>query len=144
WKPTSGTRLAMQRMGGRRLVFRHGHLTVRTTPPPIVGRGFPPPFGRRPASSGSPSPESVLIPQHIATNDVEVFVTVDAIRDLSDPDVGAPSAVDDDGRSDQTFVVQAEMTRDGEARSAFAAGRDIYATTAPILVECMERVLRDG
>jgi hypothetical protein len=83
----------------------------------------------------------VLIPRHIATADVEVFMTVDAIRDLRDPDVRGPIAVDDRGRSSQTFAVHAEVTHDGAARSALATGRDIYATTAPVIVECMERVL---
>ena len=84
----------------------------------------------------------MLIPRHIATPDVDVFMTVDAIRDLRDPDVGGPTAVDGSGRSGQTFVVHAEATLDGETRKRLANGRDIYATTAPILIECMERVLR--
>jgi short subunit dehydrogenase-like uncharacterized protein len=141
WKPTSGTRRAMQAMNGKRLVFRHGHLTIHSTAPPIVERVFPPPFGPRSMIGEYPSPESVLIPQHIATPDVDVFMTVDAIRDLREPDGRGPASVDDHGRSGQTFAVQAQATRDGETRSALATGCDIYATTAPVLVECMERVL---
>ena len=53
WHPTSGTRLAMQRMGDGRLVFRHGQLAVRTTPPPVVEREFPPPFGSRSTSAST-------------------------------------------------------------------------------------------
>ncbi len=128
-------------MGAGRLVFRDGQLTVRTTPPPVVERVFPSPVGRRSTVGEYPSPESVLIPQHIATPDVEVFMAVEAIRDLRDPAAGSPIAVDDHGRSAQTFMVQAEVVGGGETRRAVAEGRDIYATTAPILVESMERVL---
>ena len=39
-------------------------------------------------------------------------------------------------------MVHAEAVHDGETRAAFAEGQDIYATTAPVLVECMERILR--
>jgi short subunit dehydrogenase-like uncharacterized protein len=142
WRPTPGTRAAMQQMGGRRLVFSDGQLTVRTSPPPMVERTFPPPLGSRSTIGEYPSPESVLIPRHVATPAVDVFMTVEAIRDLRDPDVSGPAAVDDSGRSDQTFAVHAEVVLDGVTRRATATGRDIYATTAPILVECMERVLR--
>jgi hypothetical protein len=141
WKPTIGSRLAMQRMVDGRLVFRDGNLTRLTTPPPIVEQVFPAPIGPRATIGDYPSPESVLIPQHLATRDVEVFTTVEAIRDLRDPASGGPIAIDDRGRSAQTFMVHAEVVRDGEIRNAWAEGRDIYATTAPILVECMERVL---
>ena len=39
-------------------------------------------------------------------------------------------------------MVHAEVERDGASRHASATGTDIDATTAPVLVECMERVLR--
>jgi short subunit dehydrogenase-like uncharacterized protein len=141
WKPTPGTRRAMQQMGAGRLVFRNGQLTVRTTPPPVSEWVFPQPVGPRATIGEYPSPETVLIPRHIATPDVDVFMAVDAIRDLRDPDVGRPIAVDDDGRSAQRFMVVADVVHDGAARRVVAEGRDIYATTAPILVECMERIL---
>ena len=145
WKATAGTRAAAQRMAGGRLVFQHGQLTVRTTPPPLVERVFPAPVGPRSTIGEYPSPESVLIPRHVATHAVAIFMTVEAIRDLRDPEATAPTAGDDHVRSEQRFMVHAEAERDGQTRHASATGTDIYATTAPILVECMERVLHaDG
>ena len=77
----------------------------------------------------------------LATPNVEIFMTVDAIRDMREGDSRGPIAIDDRGRSGQTFAVRADATRDGAVRRALATGRDIYAITAPIVVECMERVL---
>src|SRR5262245_42254847 len=141
WRPTIGSRLVMPRMVDGRVVFRNGKLDRLTTAPPIGERVFPAPIGPRATIGDYPSPESVLIPQHLAIRDVEVFTTVEAIRDLRNPDCGSPIAVDDQGRSAQTFMVHAEAVRDGETRTVWAEGRDIYATTAPILVESMERGL---
>lgn len=58
-------------------------------------------------------------------------------------DTSGPEAADESGRSSQTFMVQAVSRRAGEERRATAHGRDIYAITAPIVVEATERIL-DG
>ena len=50
-------------------------------------------------------------------------------------------AVDALGRSDQTFVVDVLVRADGVERRATAAGQDIYAVTAPLAVEAVERIL---
>ncbi|MGJ6962127.1 hypothetical protein ACSDR0_09470 [Streptosporangium sp. G11] len=51
--------------------------------------------------------------------------------------------MDADGRSAQTFLVDVVARRAGEQRRATASGRDIYAVTAPIVVEAAVRIL-DG
>lgn len=52
-----------------------------------------------------------------------------------------PTAADESGRSDQAFLVDV-VVRSGEAeRRATAGGRDIYAVTAPLVAEALERVL---
>jgi hypothetical protein len=60
---------------------------------------------------------------------------------LSDPDVSPPSASDESGRSSQTFLVEVVARSRGEERRAVARGRDIYAITAPIVVEATQRVV---
>jgi hypothetical protein len=49
--------------------------------------------------------------------------------------------VADDGRSDQTFLVDAVVRSGGTERRAVARGRDIYAVTAPLAVEAVHRIL---
>jgi hypothetical protein len=45
------------------------------------------------------------------------------------------------GRSAQEFLMEVEVRKGSEERCAIAAGRDIYAVTAPIVVEAAERIL---
>jgi hypothetical protein len=47
------------------------------------------------------------------------------------------------GRSGQRFVVDVAVRRSSEQRRLAASGRDIYAVTAPLLVEGVTRLL-DG
>jgi len=68
-------------------------------------------------------------------------MTVAAVKDLSDPDLSPPAAIDESGRSSQTFLVEVVARRGSEERRAVARGRDIYAITAPIVVEATQRVL---
>lgn len=68
-------------------------------------------------------------------------MTVEAARDLSDPDTPAPVATDELGRSAQTFLVDVVVRSGGSERRAVARGRDIYAVTAPLVVEAVDRIL---
>ncbi len=52
-------------------------------------------------------------------------------------------AADDSGRSAQRFAVEVRVRRGGAIRRAVARGRDIYAVTAPLLAEALERTV-DG
>lgn len=68
-------------------------------------------------------------------------MTVSAVRDLSGSDPSPPVAVDESGRSSQTFLVDVVVRSGTTERRAHAAGRDIYAISAPLVVEATERVL---
>jgi hypothetical protein len=52
-----------------------------------------------------------------------------------------PTRDDAMGRSRQHFLVEAVARRDGLQRRAIARGRDIYALTAPLVVEAAERII---
>jgi hypothetical protein len=65
------------------------------------------------------------------------------LRDLRDPATPSPVAADDSGRSAQRFIVDVRVRRGHRACRAIASGRDIYAVTAPLLVEALQRIL-DG
>jgi hypothetical protein len=66
------------------------------------------------------------------------------LADLHDPAVPSPTAADETGRSAQQFLMDVVVRRGAEKRHAMAAGRDIYATTAPLVVEAAERILTGG
>jgi hypothetical protein len=65
------------------------------------------------------------------------------LRDLRDATTPPPAAVDESGRSAQTFLVDVVVRKGSKVRRAIVQGRDIYAFTAPLVVEAVERIL-DG
>ena len=66
------------------------------------------------------------------------------LRDLRDPATPEPVATDAQGRSDQTFFIEATVRNGRQERRASLHGRDIYAITAPIVVEAAERVCQEA
>jgi len=145
WKPTAGTRAtaqtSKQRRSGRRLVFANQRLELRTDAAPIAEWTFPPPIGRQTVVAEFTTADSVTIPRHLATAELRSYMTLAPLQDLADPDTPPPVAIDDTGRSSQTFLVEAVVRRAGAERRAVARGRDIYAITAPLVVEALQRVV---
>jgi hypothetical protein len=140
WKPTPGTRLTGQRNTGRRFVFSNNKLEFVADPPPKRMWEFPPPIGAQEVVSLCLS-EIITISRHLLAPEVHAFINLQPIRDLHDPDTPAPTAADESGRSLQTFMVDVIAQRGGENRRVVARGRDIYAITAPIVVEAAQRVV---
>ena len=68
-------------------------------------------------------------------------MTVEAARDVAASEAPAPAAVDEHGWSAQTFLVDVVVRSGDSERRAVASGQDIYAVTAPLLVEAVHRVL---
>jgi hypothetical protein len=87
--------------------------------------------------------EAILVPHHIACRNLHSWMNQAPLRDLRDPATPPPVAADDSGRSAQRFVVDVQVRRGNHVNRATASGRDIYAVTAPLLVEALQRVL-DG
>ncbi|MBH5333371.1 saccharopine dehydrogenase NADP-binding domain-containing protein [Streptomyces pactum] len=145
WHPTAGTRrsgaVSRQRRGERRMRFTGGRWEYRTDAPPVREWSFPAPVGPRPVVAEFTMADVVTVPSHLAIPDVTTYMTVEAVRDVAAPDTPAPSAADDSGRSDQTFLIDAVVRSGGAERRAVARGRDIYAVTAPLVVEALDRVL---
>jgi len=140
WKPTLGTRLTGRRNVGPRFVFSNGKLAHLTDPPPKRTWDFPAPFGTQDVVALGFS-EIITISQHLRTPEVHAFMNLPPIRDVRDPDTPPPTASDESGRSSQIFLVDVVARRGGEERRAVARGRDIYAITAPIVVEATERLV---
>ncbi|MFC1405021.1 MULTISPECIES: trans-acting enoyl reductase family protein [Streptacidiphilus] len=147
WHPTEGTRAAgavsRERRGGRRVRYAKGQLEYVQDAAPRLQWTFPEPMGPQAVIGEFSMADVVTVPSHLDVPEVRCYMTEVAARDLSAPDTPAPSAVDEDGRSAQTFLVDVVVRSGDSERRAVARGRDIYAVTAPLVVEAVERIL-DG
>ncbi|MFF1478139.1 saccharopine dehydrogenase family protein [Streptomyces sp. NPDC058301] len=145
WHPTPGTRAASAvsraRRGGRRLRFAHGQLEYRDDSAPMVDWLFPDPVGARTVIGEFLTADAVTTPTHLAVSDLSAYMTVDAVKEVLAPDSPAPAAVDERGRSAQTFLVDVVVRSGGRERRAVARGQDIYAVSAPLAVEAVHRIL---
>jgi short subunit dehydrogenase-like uncharacterized protein len=145
WKPTRGTQLASERRAGRRVVFRDRQIEILSaeTQPPTGTWNFPPPFGMQEVIGEFPNVDVVTISRHLRTPKISAYLNMAPIKDLRDPNTTGPQAADESGRSSQIFLMEVVARRGREARHVISRGRDIYAITAPIVVEATQRVL-DG
>jgi hypothetical protein len=140
WLPTRGTRLTGERNQGRRLSFVDGKLTEADMPPKRDWI-FPEPFGRLEVV-GLPLSETITIPHHLRIRDLHSYINVKALDDIHDPHTPTPSPADDRGRSAQMFVMEARVRKGKSERFGRASGRDIYATTAPIVVQALDLIVQ--
>ncbi|MDG9702638.1 saccharopine dehydrogenase NADP-binding domain-containing protein [Streptomyces sp. DH37] len=145
WHPTAGTRAAgavsRQRRDGRGVRYTKGRLEYHRDDLPTLEWPFPDPTGPRAVIGGFTMADVVTVPSHLPIPEVRTYMTVEAARDVSDPGTPAPAAADERGRSAQTFLVDAVVRSGGGERRAVARGRDIYAVTAPLAVEAVDRIL---
>jgi hypothetical protein len=147
WHPTAGTLAAgtvsRERRDGRRVRYTGGRLDyyagergLRT-----LEWDFPAPMGRRTVFDEFTMADVVTIPSHLSIPEVRTYMTADAANDLGDPETPAPVAVDELGRSAQTFTVDVIVRAGFTQRRIAASGQDIYAISAPLAVEAVHRIL---
>jgi short subunit dehydrogenase-like uncharacterized protein len=140
WHPTLGTRITGYRNTARRLMVSDARLAPIPQPVPETSWEFPEPFGTQEVIELSFS-EVVLIARHLRTSRLHSYINHGPLRDLRDPATPPPQAADESGRSPQTFLIEVDVRKGNEARRALARGRDIYAVTAPLACEAVERIL---
>ncbi|MGS2647608.1 saccharopine dehydrogenase NADP-binding domain-containing protein [Streptosporangium sp. LJ11] len=145
WHPTGGTLAAgvvsSRRRGGRRVRFTGGRLEYHDDALPTLEWPFPAPLGPQSVIGEFTMADVVTVPSHLAVPEVRTYMTAKAAADLSAPGAPAPAAVDERGRSAQTFVVDVLVRSGGAERRVAAAGQDIYAVSAPLAVEAVDRIL---
>jgi hypothetical protein len=145
WHPTEGTRAAGRvsgkRRNGRRVRYTNGRLEYHDDALPTLMWSFPDPLGPRTVIGEFTMADVVTVPSHLAIPEIRTYMTAEAAGDLASPDTPAPTAVDERGRSAQTFLVDVVVRSGGAERRAVARGQDIYAVTAPLAVEAVERIL---
>ncbi|MGA2651404.1 MAG: saccharopine dehydrogenase NADP-binding domain-containing protein [Terracidiphilus sp.] len=142
WHPTEGTRITGRRNTARRLVIEDGKLVPLEQPASQTMWDFAEPFGRQDVSE-VPFSEVPVIGRHLKIGRLRTYLNNAPLRDLRDSSTPPPVATDERGRSAQTFMVDVIVRKGSETRRASAQGRDIYAFTAPLVVEAVERIL-DG
>ncbi|HUN30513.1 MAG TPA: saccharopine dehydrogenase NADP-binding domain-containing protein [Trebonia sp.] len=145
WHPTAGTRAAGQvsarRRGGRRVRYTGGRLEYHDDEPSRLDWPFPAPLGTRPVLAGFTMADVVTIPHHLSVPEVRTYMSTEAAQDVAAAQPQAPAPVDERGRSAQTFLVDVIVRSGGLERRAVASGQDIYAFTAPLAVEAVQRIL---
>ena len=142
WWPTAGTRATGARNTAARLVIRDGALTALASPAPTGTWSYPDPLGNQPVVQ-LPFSEVITIARHLDVGELRSYLNTRPLDDLHDAETPPPTAVDEGGRSAQQFVVDVLVRRRSDTRRISASGRDIYAVTAPIVVEGAARLL-DG
>jgi short subunit dehydrogenase-like uncharacterized protein len=142
WWPTDGTRATGARNTAVRQVIRGGLVAPLANPAPTGMWSYPEPLGDQPVVQ-LPFSEVITIDRHLDVGELRSYLNTTALDDLRDSTTPPPSAADEGGRSTQQFVVDVVVRRRSDTRRISAAGRDIYAVTAPIVVEGAVRLL-DG
>lgn len=142
WWPTEGTRNTGRRNTATRFVVDGGTLVPVRSPAPLRDWEFPSPLGRQ-TVIGNPFAEIVTMARHLVASRIDTYLASVALDDIHDPATPAPRAIDGTGRSAQQFVVDVVVRRGEDKRRISAAGRDIYAVTAPLVVEAARRLI-DG
>lgn len=140
WHPTKGTRITGERNRARRVIQREGSLTPIPQPAPEGTWSFPQPMGELDVML-LPFTEMLTVTRHLRVDTMDSWLAALALRDIRDPNTPPPQANDEHGRSAQQFVVDVVVEQGGTMRRATATGRDIYAVSAPIIVEAAERLL---
>lgn len=139
WMPTAGTRLTGQRNNSRRLIFSNKTLTFIADSPLFRKWQFPEPFGLQDVVD-LPLSEIITISKHLEVNEINTCINLAPIKDIRNSDTPPPQAVDDSGRSSQIFLMEVVVRSGDKLRRGLATGRDIYAITAPLIVEATIRI----
>ncbi len=140
WHPTEGTRVTGLRNTARRVTIAEGRLQHLPDPAQNSVWPFAAPFGAQEMVE-LPFTEAILIGSHLQLTELHSYLNTAPLRDLRDVTTPAPVATDASGRSAQRFLVEVEIRRGDDVRRAAARGQDIYAITAPLVVEAVERIL---
>ena len=143
WWPTAGTRKTGERNTVPRLVMEGGRLVPLPLPAAESTRRFGAPHGEQ-ATIALPFSEVITISRHLRVRRLHAELTRSSLDEIWDASTPPPSATDALGRSAQRFEMVVEARRGDTLRTAVARGQDIYAVSAPLVVEAAARLLRPG
>ena len=141
WEPTLGTRLTGKRNTYRRLIFSNNKLEFLADPPPTRKWEFSQPFGLQDVES-LPFSETIIISKHLKVADINTYINLAPLKDIRNSETPPPEATDESGRSSQIFLVEVVARSGEEVRRVMATGQDIYAISAPLIVEATVRIAK--
>ena len=139
WWPTAGTRRTGERNTVPRMVVKDGRLAPLVASAEVPDWTFAAPLGRQ-AMVEIPFSEVITLAYHLQVGEIRSLLNRSALQDIRDAATPPPTATDDSGRSAQQFELVVEVVQNGTARTAGVRGQDIYAVTAPIVVEVALRL----
>jgi hypothetical protein len=139
WWPTAGTRITGVRNQVPRIVIEDGRRVAMALPAARSTWTFPGPEGATEMVE-LPFSEVVTISRHLRVRRLHAHLNARSLDELRDAATPPPSAVDAQGRSAQRFTMEVRVRDHAGTRSALARGQDIYAVTAPIVVEAAARL----
>jgi hypothetical protein len=121
-------------------VVKNGQLTPLVASSEAINWNFSAPLAQQ-AMVELPFSEIITISRHLSANTVRSFLNRSALDDIRDGTTPAPVAIDEIGRSAQQFEMVVRLAQGGQTKTAGVRGQDIYAVTAPIVVEAAQQLL---
>jgi len=140
WWPTVGTRKTGERNQVPRVVVKNGRLAPLVASADVPDWVFSAPLGAQPMVE-LPFSEIITLAHHLKAGAIRSLLNRSALDDIRDPTTPSPTAVDDSGRSAQRFELEVRLVQHGVTKTASVRGQDIYAVTAPIVIEAALRLL---
>ena len=143
WWPTAGTRKTGERNTVPRLIVDGGRLVAMPLPAARSTWRFGAPHGEQ-AMVELPFSETVTISRHLRVRSLRAHLTQSSLDEIRDETTPPPAAADALGRSAQRFEMVVRTRNCDVVRTATARGQDIYAVSAPLVVEAAARLARAG
>lgn len=140
WWPTAGTRRTGERNNVPRVVVTDGQLVPLVPSAQVPDWTFSGSLGRQ-AMTELPFSEVITLAHHLPVDTIRSLLNRSALQDIRDASTPPPTAADDHGRSEQRFELVVRLVQGGRTRTASVRGQDIYAVTAPIVIEAALRLL---
>jgi len=140
WWPTTGTRKTGERNTVPRVVVRNGRLAPLVPSAEVTDWVFSAPLGHQPMVD-LPFSEVITMAHHLKVGAIRSLLNRSALDDIRDTATPPPTAADDRGRSAQRFELVVRLVQDGVTKTAGVRGQDIYAVTAPVVIETALRLL---
>jgi len=140
WWPTAGTRKTGERNTVPRVVVTNGRRAPLVPSAEVPDWVFSPPLGRQPMVD-LPFSEVITLAHHLKVGAIRSLLNRSALDDIRDASTPPPTAADTSGRSAQRFELAVRLAQGGVTKMAGVRGQDIYAVTAPIVIEAAQRLL---
>jgi hypothetical protein len=143
WWPTLGTRKTGERNRLPRMIIDNYHLVPLPLPAATSSWRFGAPHSEQ-AMVEVPLSEVITISSHLRARSLRSHLTQASLNEIHDTTTPPPSPVDGRGRSAQRFEMVVQARQGATVRTAVASGQDIYAVSAPLIVEAAARMMQPG